>query len=122
MTLLEEPPIELAPRVVSVAPDGPAVVTGPDHDPLLLTHPRPARYPWPAPPPAQHAPWAPHRRARRDRGLAADPDCGAYTPSVALRGITGHITRTRDGVMAWYRLRARPWSMRPDADREALMA
>lgn len=56
------------------------------------------------------------------RGLGADPAAGEYEPALALRGISGHLTRTSEGVMAWYRLRPRPWSMRPDSEREALMA
>lgn len=51
----------------------------------------------------------------------ADPEVDEYAPRLGLRGISGHLARSTDGTMAWYALAPRPWSMRPDHDREALM-
>ncbi|WP_232668625.1 ATP-binding protein [Pseudonocardia sp. TRM90224] len=45
-----------------------------------------------------------------------------YAPRLALRAITGHLAHTRRGTTAWYRLAPRPWSMRADQDREAMMS
>lgn len=61
------------------------------------------------------------RRIEPWEGLGADPALPEYQPGIALRGISGHIARTSTGMTAWYRLRPRPWSMRPDAECEALI-
>ena len=42
-------------------------------------------------------------------------------PRLALRGITGNLTRTERQTTAWYRLAAHPWSFRGDAEREQLI-
>jgi hypothetical protein len=51
-----------------------------------------------------------------------DPDVEERAPRIALRGITGHLARSTTGTTAWYVLAARPWSMRADHEREALMS
>ncbi|WP_214369787.1 ATP-binding protein [Pseudonocardia sp. H11422] len=51
----------------------------------------------------------------------AEPQVKSYAPNLALRGISGHLARTATGTTAWYALAPRPWSMRADLDREALM-
>jgi len=63
----------------------------------------------------------PERSARRRRGLAGEAGLPNYAPSIALRSIEGHLTRTGTQVMAWYRLAAQPWSFRSDAQREVLI-
>ncbi|OLL69907.1 hypothetical protein Ae168Ps1_6350c [Pseudonocardia sp. Ae168_Ps1] len=63
------------------------------------------------------------RARRRDKSATgAEPAVKEYRPNLALRGITGHLTRTDSGTMAWYSLAPRPWAMRADHDREALMS
>jgi hypothetical protein len=66
------------------------------------------------------------RPARRERGsrevvTGQEPDAPEWEPSLALRGISGHLTRAVSGVMAWYHVAPRSWSMRPDHECEALM-
>lgn len=58
---------------------------------------------------------------RRPSRTGADPAVREYTPRLALRGISGHLARATTGTTAWYALAPRPWSMRDDAEREALM-
>jgi len=83
-----------------------------------------------------HAQWADleNRAARRSRRSGrkpaapprarsgVDPAVREYRPGLALRGISGHLTRTDTGTMAWYSVAPRPWSMRGDRDRESLMS
>ncbi|OLL74897.1 hypothetical protein Ae168Ps1_3295c [Pseudonocardia sp. Ae168_Ps1] len=65
---------------------------------------------------------APERTSRRRRGRARAGEGGSgYTPSIALRSIDGHLTRTGTQVMAWYRLAAQAWSFRSDGQREVLI-
>ena len=61
----------------------------------------------------------PRRRARR--ALAGEAGLPKYRPTIALRSIDGHITRTSTQVMAWYRLAAQAWSFRSDSQREVLI-
>ncbi|MGI5126425.1 ATP-binding protein [Pseudonocardia sp. CA-107938] len=42
-------------------------------------------------------------------------------PRLALRGISGNLTRTERQTTAWYRLATHPWSFRGDAEREQLI-
>ncbi len=58
---------------------------------------------------------------RRTPGLAGTTGLPNYQPSIALRSIEGHLTRTGTQVMAWYRLAAQPWSFRSDSQREVLI-
>ncbi|GAA1835153.1 ATP-binding protein [Pseudonocardia alni subsp. carboxydivorans] len=62
----------------------------------------------------------PRPKARRGRARAGEGGSD-YTPSIALRSIDGHITRTNGQVMAWYRLAAQAWSFRSDNQREVLI-
>ncbi|MCE3555521.1 ATP-binding protein [Pseudonocardia sp. RS11V-5] len=78
---------------------------------------------------ATHRPSRSERRAARRAArwtdahqLGGPPRAKEYRPRLALRGISGHLTRTDSGTMAWYALAPRPWSMRADHEREALMA
>lgn len=57
----------------------------------------------------------------RGRALAGESGLPRYTPTIALRSIDGHLTRTGSQVMAWYRLAAQAWSFRSDAQREVLI-
>lgn len=86
------------------------------HPPLVPQNPPPANAPRPTGQPKQ-----PARKARRPR-TGAEPQIKPYQPRLALRGISGHLTRTRSGTMAWYALAPRAWSMRPDHERDALMS
>ncbi len=61
------------------------------------------------------------RTGRRGRGLAGEAGLPKYVPSIALRSIEGHLTRTGTQVMAWYRLATQPWSFRSDSQREVLI-
>lgn len=61
------------------------------------------------------------RDRRRGRALAGEAGLPKYTPSIALRSIDGHLTRTDAQVMAWYRLAAQAWSFRSDSQREVLI-
>jgi hypothetical protein len=61
----------------------------------------------------------PTRRA--GRALAGEAGLPKYRPSIALRTIDGHLTRTSTQVMAWYRLAAQAWSFRSDSQREVLI-
>lgn len=61
----------------------------------------------------------PDRGPEQDTGHA--PGVKEYAPSLAIRGITGHLVRTATGTMAWYRLAPRPWAMRADDAREQLI-
>ncbi|MDQ4116200.1 MAG: ATPase, partial [Actinomycetota bacterium] len=58
---------------------------------------------------------------RRGRRALAGEGGSSYTPSIALRSIDGHLTRTGGQVMAWYRLAAQAWSFRSDSQREVLI-
>jgi hypothetical protein len=60
-------------------------------------------------------------RKRRGRALVGESALTEYTPSIALRSIDGHLTRTGSQVMAWYRLGAQAWSFRSDNQRELLI-
>ncbi len=61
-------------------------------------------------------------RSERKRGRALAGEGGSsYSPSIALRSIDGHLTRTGGQVMAWYRLAAQAWSFRSDSQREVLI-
>lgn len=76
---------------------------------------------------AQHQSGRAVPRSRRNRERlpsvnGADPQIKEYRPDLALRGISGHLTRTATGTMAWYALAPRPWTMRVDHERDALMA
>ncbi|MDN5857784.1 MAG: ATP-binding protein [Pseudonocardia sp.] len=42
-------------------------------------------------------------------------------PRLALRAISGNLTRTERRTTAWYRLAAHPWSFRGDTEREQLI-
>ncbi|QYN41074.1 ATP-binding protein (plasmid) [Pseudonocardia sp. DSM 110487] len=98
---------------------------GPQSEPTHLIAP------WPYPPP-QVPPGPPpgpgrypgDRRPRRSRrpSTGTDPEIKSYRPRLALRGITGHLTRTGSGTMAWYALAPRPWFMRADHERNGLMS
>ena len=61
----------------------------------------------------------PQRRGRR--ALAGETGLPKYRPTIALRSIDGHLTRTSTQVMAWYRLAAQAWSFRSDSQREVLI-
>src|SRR5690349_1433658 len=60
------------------------------------------------------------RSPRKQRLTGPDPVAG-YTPSIALRSIDGHLTRTADTVFAWYRLAPQRWSFRGDTQRSGLI-
>jgi hypothetical protein len=53
--------------------------------------------------------------------LTGPDPIGAYTPSIALRSIDGHVVRTGDTVFAWYRLAPQRWSFRGDTQRFGLI-
>jgi hypothetical protein len=65
----------------------------------------------------------PLRDGRRPpgRALAGESGLPRFTPTIALRSIDGHVTRTGMQVMAWYRLAAQAWSFRSDSQREILI-
>ncbi|HEY3482039.1 MAG TPA: hypothetical protein VGL02_24345, partial [Streptomyces sp.] len=58
-------------------------------------------------------------RSETKKRLAGADGSGAkpYVPDIRLRSIDGNVTRTGETVTAWYRLSAKPWSFRSDADR-----
>ncbi len=60
-------------------------------------------------------------RQRRGRALAGESALTRYTPNIALRSIDGHLTRTGNQVMAWYRLGAQAWIFRSDNQRELVI-
>jgi AAA domain-containing protein len=60
-------------------------------------------------------------KKRAGRALAGDAGLPKYRPTIALRSIDGHLTRTSTQVMAWYRLAAQAWSFRSDSQREVLI-
>jgi hypothetical protein len=60
-------------------------------------------------------------KGRLARSLAGESAVPGYTPSIALRSIDGHLTRTATQVMAWYRLAPQAWSFRADGQRELLI-
>ena len=60
-------------------------------------------------------------RKRGRRALAGEAGLPKYVPTIALRSIDGHLTRTSTQVMAWYRLAAQAWSFRSDSQREVLI-
>jgi hypothetical protein len=89
---------------------------------ISTTRPRRDEQPRPARPSSKSGKSS-GRKGRQGRPeTGADPKVREYRPRLALRGISGHLARTEGGTMAWYRLTPRPWSMRPDYDREAMMA
>ena len=57
-------------------------------------------------------------RGHKLPGEAAAP---AFTPSIALRSIDGHLVRTGQDVYAWYRLAPQRWSFRSDSQRQDLI-
>ena len=61
----------------------------------------------------------------RDRGrghkLPGEAAAPAFTPSIALRSIDGHLVRTGHDVYAWYRLAPQRWSFRSDSQRQDLI-
>ncbi len=59
-----------------------------------------------------------NRRRHRLPGEAVAP---AYTPSIALRSIDGHLVRNGQEVYAWYRLASQRWSFRSDSQRQDLI-
>jgi hypothetical protein len=61
------------------------------------------------------------RRSKRGRTRAGESNLPKYQPDIALRSIEGHLTRTGNQVMAWYRLAAQAWSFRSDSQREVLI-
>jgi hypothetical protein len=65
------------------------------------------------------APPAPGRRKRRR--LPGEQAAPSYTPSIALRSIDGHLTRTGQEVYAWYKLAPQRWSFRSDSQRQDLI-
>jgi len=65
----------------------------------------------------------PFRDGRRPtgRGLQGESKLPTFSPTIALRSIDGHVTRTGTQVMAWYRLSPQAWSFRSDGQREILI-
>ncbi|MCF7552062.1 ATP-binding protein [Pseudonocardia sp. WMMC193] len=65
----------------------------------------------------------PFRDGRRPAGRALQGEAKLPTlrPTIALRSIDGHVTRTGTQVMAWYRLSPQAWSFRSDGQREILI-
>jgi hypothetical protein len=55
------------------------------------------------------------------RRLTGPDPVAPYTPSIALRSIDGHLTRTASTVFAWYRLAPQRWSFRSDTERAHLI-
>jgi hypothetical protein len=62
-------------------------------------------------------------KARRRRGhrLPGEQAAPSYTPTIALRSIDGHLTRTAHEVYAWYKLGPQRWSFRSDSQRTDLI-
>ncbi|WP_084216007.1 ATP-binding protein [Pseudonocardia spinosispora] len=61
------------------------------------------------------------RKSKAARSLAGETSAPRYQPSINLRSIDGHLTRTATQVMAWYRLAPQAWSFRSDNQRELLI-
>lgn len=61
------------------------------------------------------------KQRKKLRWTGADGDAKPYVPSIALRSIDGHITRTGSTVTAWYRLSPQRWSFRSDEERWRLI-
>src|SRR5262249_15617832 len=59
--------------------------------------------------------------ASRNRRLPGEQAAPSYTPSIALRSIDGHLTRTGQEVYAWYKLAPQRWSFRSDSQRQDLI-
>jgi hypothetical protein len=59
-----------------------------------------------APPPARGG------SNRRSHKLPGETVVPAYTPSIAVRSIDGHLVRNGREVYAWYRLASHRWSFR----------
>lgn len=62
-----------------------------------------------------------HGAGKRGRRLSGEQAAPAYTPSIALRSIDGHLTRTGQEVYAWYKLAPQRWSFRSDSQRQDLV-
>lgn len=60
-------------------------------------------------------------RKRRGHRLPGEQAAPSYTPSIALRSIDGHLTRTGTEVYAWYKLGPQRWSFRSDSQRTDLI-
>ena len=58
---------------------------------------------------------------KRNRRLPGEGAAPSYTPSIALRSIDGHLTRTGQEVYAWYKLSPQRWSFRSDSQRQDLI-
>lgn len=59
---------------------------------------------------------------KRTKSRLTGPDpIAEYMPSIALRSIDGHVVRTADTVVAWYRLAPQRWSFRGDTQRIGLI-
>ena len=61
------------------------------------------------------------RDRRRSHKLPGEAAAPAFTPSIALRSIDGHLVRTGQDVYAWYRLAPQRWSFRSDSQRQDLI-
>ncbi|MEU4249259.1 ATPase, partial [Amycolatopsis sp. NPDC026612] len=73
--------------------------------------------------------WQPPEQVRASRNgsgnkarLPGEQAIPAYTPSIAVRSIDGHLVRTGVEVYAWYRLAPQRWSFRSDSQRRDLIA
>ncbi|WP_290058081.1 ATP-binding protein [Amycolatopsis solani] len=74
--------------------------------------------------------WQPPEQVRASRNgsggktrrLTGEQAIPAYTPSIAVRSIDGHLVRTGFEVYAWYRLAPQRWSFRSDSQRRDLIA
>ena len=61
------------------------------------------------------------RDGARGHKLPGEAAAPAFTPSIALRSIDGHLVRTGQDVYAWYRLAPQRWSFRSDSQRQDLI-
>ncbi|WP_211261369.1 ATP-binding protein [Pseudonocardia acaciae] len=76
--------------------------------------------------PARQQPARPPAPSKGQKGKVARSRAGEsavpnYVPSINLRSVDGHLTRTGSQVMAWYRLAPQAWSFRSDSQRELLI-